>query len=87
MQARLNGEPQDMQITLKRHDPRPSDENLYVNDVRVARVTHSLSDEIPVILALENEAMVEVDRQTFYTIGGMDPDWQPGTQPDALSGG
>jgi len=87
MQANLNGEPQDVQIVLRRNDPRPSDENLYVNDMCVARVTHSLSDDIPVVLVLDNEAMVEVDRRAFYAIAGMNLDWQPGTQPNALAGG
>ena len=87
MQANLNGEPQDMQFVLKRNDPGYGEQNLYVNDARVARVTHALSDEIPVILALETEALVEVDRSAFYGIAGMNPDWQPGAQADALTGG
>jgi hypothetical protein len=85
MQVTMNGAPTDMQIAMKRNDPRPGDQNLYVGGTRVTRVTHALNDEIPVILVLENDAVVEVDRQTFYTIDGMNDDWQPGTQPDALA--
>ena len=53
--------------------------------MRVARVTHSRNDEIPVILVLDNEAVVKIEPQTFYAIDGMHRDWQPGTQPDALA--
>jgi len=86
MQVTINGATSDMTMTLKRNDPRPGDEHLYANDTRVARVTHSLSDEIPVIVLLDNDAVVEVERQVFYAIDGMNEDWQPGTQPDALAG-
>ena len=86
MNVMMNGSASDAQITMRRNDPRPGDENLYVDDQRVTRVTHALNDEIPVILVLENDAVVEVDRQTFYTINGIDYDWQPGTQPNALAG-
>jgi hypothetical protein len=85
MQVTMNGASADVQIAMKRNDPQPGDQNLYVDGTRVTRVTHALNDEIPVILVLENDAVVEVDRQTFYTIDGMNDDWQPGTQPDALA--
>ena len=85
MHVKLNGEPADMQIALKRNDPLPSDQNLYANDRRVTRVTHSRNDEIPVVLVLDDEAVVEIEPQAFYAIDGMHHDWQPGTQPDALA--
>ena len=85
MQAKMNDAPADMQITLEHNDPRPGDQNLYADDRRVARVTHSRNDEIPVILALDSEVVVEIEPQTFYAIDGMHHDWQPGTQPDALA--
>ena len=83
MQVTIDGDPIDAQIALKRNDPRPSEQNLYVNGRRVVRVTHSRSDEIPAILVLDNDAVVEVEKQAFYTIDGMTYDWQPGAQPDA----
>ena len=85
MQVKVNGTPADMQIVLKRNDPQPGDQNLYADSRRVARVTHSLNDEIPVILALDSEIVVEIEPQSFYAIDGMHRDWQPGTQPDALA--
>jgi hypothetical protein len=85
MQVKVNGTPADMQIVLKRNDPQPGDQNLYADSRRVARVTHSLNDEIPVILALDSEVVVEIEPQSFYAIDGMHRDWQPGTQPDALA--
>jgi len=85
MQVKVNGAPADMQIDLKRNDPQPGDQNLYADGRRVARVTHSRNDEIPVILALDDEIVVEIEPQTFYAIDGMNHDWQPGTQPDALT--
>jgi hypothetical protein len=87
MQVKMNGTSADMQIALKRGDPQPSDQNLYADGMRVTRVTHSRNDEIPVILVLDNEAVVEIEPQTFYAIDGMHRDWQPGTQPDALAVG
>jgi hypothetical protein len=87
MHVKMNGESADMQIALKRHDPQPSDQNLYADGMRVARVTHSRSDEIPVIIVLDNEAVVEIEPQAFYAIDGMHHDWQPGTQPDGLAVG
>ncbi len=38
------------------------------------------------ILVLENDALIEVERQNFYTIAGMNYDWQPGAQPGQLAG-
>jgi hypothetical protein len=87
MQVKMNGTPADMQIALKHNDPQPSDQHLYADGMRVSRVTHSRNDEIPVILVLDNEAVVEVEPQGFYAIDGMHHDWQPGTQPDALTVG
>ena len=43
--------------------------------MRVARVTHSRTDEMPVVLALDNEAVVEIEPQAFYAVGGMHRDW------------
>jgi hypothetical protein len=85
MQVKMNGAPVDMQITLKRNDHQTGDQNLYADGRQVARVTHSRNDEIPVILALDSEVVVEIEPQTFYAIEGMHHDWQPGTQPDALA--
>jgi hypothetical protein len=87
MQVKMNGAPADMQITLKRNDPHLGDQNLYADDMRVARVTHSRNDEIPVVLVLDNEAVIEIEPQIFYGLDGMNYDWQPGTQPDALTVG
>jgi len=85
MQAMINGEPLEVQIKLQRDDARLNEEQLYVNDMCVARVTHSRSDEVPVILQINQDTAVEVDPQTFYAIEGIDHDWQPGTQADELS--
>ena len=84
MQATINGEPSDVQITLRRDGAGFDEEQLYVNDMCVARVTHSLSDDIPVILQVDEHMSVEVDPQIFYTIKGMHHDWQPGSQADSL---
>ena len=84
MQATINGEPLDAQIRLRRDDARLGDEQLYVNDMCVARVTHSLSDEIPVILQIDQNTQVEVEPQAFYTIQGMHHDWQPGAHANSL---
>lgn len=85
MQVTIDDQPQDVRIVLKRNDPQPSDENLYVNDERVRQVTHSLSDDLPVILLLESEVIMKVDRNEFYAIDGMRDEWQPGTQPGGLA--
>ena len=84
MQATINGEPMDVQISLRRGDAGLDEEQLYVNDMCVVRVTHSLSDEIPVILQIDENTSVEVDQQMFYTIKGLHHDWQPGSQADSL---
>ena len=84
MQAMINGEPQDITLNLKRHDGAPDAENLYVNDRQVERVTHSHADGTPVILALDEHTIVEIEPQTFYAIEGMHRDWQPGTQEGML---
>ena len=68
MQVKINGAPADVQIVLKRNDPQPSDQNLYADGIRATRVTHSRNDEIPVILVLDNEAVVEIEPQIFYAI-------------------
>ena len=87
MQATINSEPQDVQISLRHSDERLDEEYLYVNDMRVARVTHSRSDDIPVILQIDRDVQVEVDAQSFYTIEGMHHDWQPGSQAESLGAG
>ena len=84
MQVMIDREPMEAQMDLRRNDPRPGDENLYMNGTRVVRVTHVLIDEIPVVLVLENDTIVEVERQIFYTIPGMHQDWQPGTQSSSI---
>jgi len=86
MQVTINGQQHDAQITRKQDNSPIGVENLYVDDALVARVTHSHSDDIPVILQLESGIIVEVDRQNFYTINGMNYDWQPGTQTSSLTG-
>ena len=85
MQAMINGEPLEVQIKLRRDDAHLNEEQLYVNDMRVMRVTHSRSDEVPVILQINQDTLVEVNQQTFYAIEGIDHDWQPGAQADSLS--
>jgi hypothetical protein len=84
MQATINGEPIDAQISLRRDQAHLDEEQLYVNDMCVARVTHSRADDIPVILQIDEHVAVEVDPQTFYTIEGMHHDWQPGAQAESL---
>jgi hypothetical protein len=84
MQVTINNEPQDVQINLRHSDERLGEEYLYVNNMCVARVTHSRSDDIPVILQIDRDVQVEVDPQIFYTIEGMHHDWQPGAQADSL---
>ena len=86
MQVTSNGQQRDAQITRRQENTLIGVENLYVDDVRVERVTHSYSDDIPVILQLESGMVVEVDRQNFYTLNGMNYDWQPGPQTNPLTG-
>lgn len=85
MQARLNSESVDVDIALRHSDDGPTkQEHLYVNDMRVLRVTHSRADDVPVVLVLENEQVVEVDPQAFYAIERMNHNWQPGEQSGAM---
>jgi hypothetical protein len=84
MQVTINGEPQEATLTLKREDGSLDTENLYVNDWQVARVTHSYADDTPVVLAIDEKTIVEIEPQAFYTIEGMHRDWQPGTQEGAI---
>jgi hypothetical protein len=84
MQAIINGDPQDVTLNLKRQDGAIDTENLYVNDRQVERVTHSYADDTPVILAIDENTIVEVEPQAFYAIEGMHRDWQPGTQEGAI---
>jgi hypothetical protein len=82
MQATVNGEPADVDITMKRiGDGTTRTEDMYVNDMRVIRVTHSHADHVPVVLVVEGDGVVEVDREAFYTTDGVNADWQPGEQP------
>lgn len=86
MQATLNGEPVDVDITMKRiGDGTTRTEDMFVNDMRVIRVTHSYADHVPVVLVVEGEGVVEIDRQAFYAGEGVDEDWQPGEQPSGTS--
>lgn len=86
MQAILNGEPAEVDITLKRvGDGTTRTEDLFVNDMRVVRVTHSYADHVPVVLVVEGDGVVEIDRQAFYTANDMNEDWQPGEQPGSAS--
>src|SRR4029078_13521901 len=41
----------------------------------------------PVVLVVDENTVVEGEPRAFYSIAGMNYDWQPGTQDDALSGG
>ena len=84
MQVTFNGEPQEIALNLKRQDGAPDVENLYVDDRPVARVTHSYADDTPVILALDENTIVEIEPQAFYAIDGMHRDWQPGAQEGML---
>ena len=84
MQVSINGEPQDAALNLKRQDGAPDAENLYLNDRQVERVTHSYADDTPVVLALDEHTVVEIEPQAFYAIDGMHRDWQPGTQEGML---
>jgi hypothetical protein len=84
MQVMINGAPEEAAVTLRRAAGQLGVEHLYVNDMQVARVTHSRSDAIPVILAIDEETIVEVDPHSFYGLDGMHHDWQPGSQEGAL---
>jgi hypothetical protein len=84
MQVTINGEPQEATLTIKRADGQLDNENLYVNDLQVARVTHSRVDDTPVVLVVDEDTVIEVDPQPFYSIQGMHHDWQPGFQEGSL---
>ena len=85
MQVTINGVPEEATVTLKRAAGQLGVEHLYVNDMQVARVTHSRSNVVPVILAIDEETVVEVDPPSFYALDGMHHDWQPGSQEGSLS--
>jgi hypothetical protein len=85
MQVTINGAPEEAAVTLRPVTGQIGVEQLYVNDMQVARVTHSRSDHLPVILAIDEETIVEVDPHSFYAIDGMHHDWQPGAQEGSLS--
>jgi hypothetical protein len=84
MQVTINGVPEEAEVTLRRAAGQLGVEHLYVNDMQVARVTHSRSNDIPVILAIDEETVVEVDQHSFYALEGMHHDWQPGSQEGSL---
>lgn len=85
MQVTINGEPQEASVTLRREAGQLGTEYLYVDDYKVARVTHSRADAVPVVLAIDEDMIVEVEPRVFYTIDGMHHDWQPGAQDDGLA--
>lgn len=87
MQVTFNGAPREANLTLRRAAGHVGEEYLYVDDYKVARVTHSRVDEVPVVLVVDENTVVEVEPRAFYAIAAMNYDWQPGTQDDALSGG
>ena len=80
MQVKLNGEPTEATLTIKRPEGQIGTEYLYVDGQQVARVTHSRSDDVPVILAIDEDTLFEVEPAAFYSIDGMHRDWQPGSQ-------
>ena len=86
MQATVNGEPAEVDITVKRvGDGTTRTEDMYVNDMRVVRVTHSYADHVPVVLVVEGDGVIEIDRQAFYAANNLNEDWQPGEQPGGMS--
>jgi hypothetical protein len=86
MQVRINGEQQDLPVELRRGATPIEGEQLHVGDWQVTRVTHSLVDDIPVIVQVD-DLVIEVDRQSFYSIAGMNQDWQPGSSSQSLTAG
>lgn len=84
MQVTINGTPTEAAVELKRVAGQIGVEQLYVDNREVARVTHSRSDDVPVILAIDEDTIVEVDPQSFYALNGMHRDWQPGSQEGTL---
>lgn len=85
MQVILNGDPTEASVTIRRPQGQIGTEYLYVDDKQVARVTHSRSDDVPVMLAIDEDTLVEVEPAVFYALEGMHHDWQPGSQEGTLS--
>jgi len=85
MQVKINGQPQEASVMLRREAGQLGTEYLYVDDYKVARVTHSRADEVPVVLAISENMVVEVEPHAFYSIDGMHHDWQPGAQDEGLA--
>ena len=83
MLVTINGEQEDLPITFRRDAAHFQEEQLYVDDRRVTRVTHSRSDDIPVMVQAD-ELLIEVAPRDFYNITGMHHDWQPGDQAQSL---
>ncbi len=85
MQVMINGQPREASVTLRREAGQLGAEYLYVDDYKVARVTHSRVDSVPVVLAIDEDLVAEVEPQAFYAIDGMHHDWQPGAQDEGLA--
>jgi hypothetical protein len=85
MLVTINGEQQEMPVTFKRAKTPLEQDALYVGDLRATLVTHSLRDDIPVIVQVD-ELVIEIDPQQFYSIQGMDHDWEPGDQSHSIGG-
>jgi hypothetical protein len=85
MLVTFNGEQQDLPVVLKRARTALEQDELTIGDRRATRVTHSLSDDIPVIVQAD-ELIFELPRRDFYGIAGMDYDWQPGNPSQSISG-
>ena len=86
MLATINGEQRDVPVALKRDNAQVEGEQLYLDDRRALHLTHSRSDEIPVIVQVDGDLLFEVEPRLFYTIDGMHYDWQPGVQTQSLTG-
>ncbi len=78
MQVTINGVPEEATLTLRGAAGQLGVEHLYVNEMQ-------RSDVVPVILAIDEETVVEIDPRSFYVIDGMHYDWQPGSQEGSLS--
>jgi hypothetical protein len=87
MQVTINGEREEVSLTLKRAAGQLGAEELYVNDRPVVRVTHSRADDVPVFLVVDEDTVVEVDPPSFYAIDGMHYDWQPEAQARSVAEG
>jgi len=85
MRVTIDGESQDMPVTLKRATTPLESDALFVGPHRATRVTHSYSDELPVIVQVE-DMIIEIPRQEFYQIAGMHYDWQPGDSAQPRGG-